>query len=107
MAGVVRLWSTAFRTRSRLSRSGTCSASCGTSWISPAASTAAARGAAAACTVVIDGRAVRSCQTALAECTGKPITTIEGLERDGKLHPLQEAFLTAGGPSSADTARRA
>jgi aerobic-type carbon monoxide dehydrogenase small subunit (CoxS/CutS family) len=49
-----------------------------------------------ACTVVIDGRAVRSCQTSLVECVGKPITTIEGLERDGKLHPLQQAFLDAG-----------
>jgi aerobic-type carbon monoxide dehydrogenase small subunit (CoxS/CutS family) len=49
-----------------------------------------------ACTVVIDGRAVRSCRTSVGECAGKPITTIEGLERDGKLHPLQEAFLSAG-----------
>jgi isoquinoline 1-oxidoreductase alpha subunit len=49
-----------------------------------------------ACTVVIDGRAVRSCHTALSECAGKRITTIEGLARDGKLHPLQDAFLHAG-----------
>jgi aerobic-type carbon monoxide dehydrogenase small subunit (CoxS/CutS family) len=49
-----------------------------------------------ACTVVIDGRAVRSCRTSVGECAGKPITTIEGLEREGKLHPLQEAFLSAG-----------
>src|SRR5262245_35677899 len=49
-----------------------------------------------ACTVVIDGRAVRSCVTTLGECAGKHVTTIEGLERDGKLHPLQEAFLEAG-----------
>ena len=49
-----------------------------------------------ACTVVIDGRAVRSCHTSLSECSGKPITTIEGLARDGKLHPLQDAFLHAG-----------
>ncbi len=49
-----------------------------------------------ACTVVIDGRAVRSCHTAISECAGKPITTIEGLARDGKLHPLQDAFLHAG-----------
>jgi len=49
-----------------------------------------------ACTVVIDGRAVRSCRTSLSECADKPITTIEGLERDGKLHPLQAAFLNAG-----------
>jgi aerobic-type carbon monoxide dehydrogenase small subunit (CoxS/CutS family) len=49
-----------------------------------------------ACTVVLDGRAVRSCRMALADCAGKPITTIEGLEHDGKLHPLQQAFLDAG-----------
>jgi aerobic-type carbon monoxide dehydrogenase small subunit (CoxS/CutS family) len=46
-----------------------------------------------ACTVVIDGKATRSCVTLVGDCDGKPITTIEGLERDGKLHPLQEAFL--------------
>ncbi len=49
-----------------------------------------------ACTVVIDGRAIRSCHTQLSECAGKSITTIEGLARDGKLHPLQEAFLNVG-----------
>ncbi len=49
-----------------------------------------------ACTVLVDGKAVRSCITAAEECTGKQITTIEGLERDGKLHPLQQAFLDAG-----------
>jgi len=46
-----------------------------------------------ACTVVIDGKATRSCVTAAGDCTGKQITTIEGLERDGKLHPLQQAFV--------------
>ena len=49
-----------------------------------------------ACTVLVDGKAVRSCITAAEECAGKQITTIEGLERDGKLHPLQQAFLDAG-----------
>ncbi len=49
-----------------------------------------------ACTVLIDGKAVRSCSTAVGDCAGKPITTIEGLEKDGKLHPLQEAFLAVG-----------
>ncbi|HXY37628.1 MAG TPA: (2Fe-2S)-binding protein [Planctomycetaceae bacterium] len=49
-----------------------------------------------ACTVVLGGRPVRSCRMALADCADKPITTIEGLERDGKLHPLQQAFLDAG-----------
>ena len=46
-----------------------------------------------ACTVLIDGRAVRSCLTQVASVEGKQITTIEGLERNGRLHPLQEAFL--------------
>lgn len=49
-----------------------------------------------ACTVLIDGKATRSCVTAVGDCEGKQITTIEGLERDGKLHPLQEAFLDCG-----------
>ena len=49
-----------------------------------------------ACTVLIDGRATRSCVTAVSDCEGKQVTTIEGLERDGKLHPLQSAFLEAG-----------
>jgi nicotinate dehydrogenase subunit A len=49
-----------------------------------------------ACTVVLDGRAVRSCRMAVADCADKPIATIEGLAHDGKLHPLQQAFLDAG-----------
>lgn len=48
-----------------------------------------------ACTVLIDGRAARSCLTPAASVGGKQITTIEGLERNGDLHPLQEAFLAA------------
>jgi len=46
-----------------------------------------------ACTVLIDGRAARSCLTQVASVEGKQVTTIEGLERNGKLHPLQEAFM--------------
>ncbi|HWZ34214.1 MAG TPA: (2Fe-2S)-binding protein [Bryobacteraceae bacterium] len=49
-----------------------------------------------ACTVMIDGLAVRSCQTRAAAAAGRSITTIEGLEQHGRLHPLQEAFLEAG-----------
>jgi aerobic-type carbon monoxide dehydrogenase small subunit (CoxS/CutS family) len=49
-----------------------------------------------ACTVMIDGRAAKSCTTLVGSCTDKQITTIEGLERDGKLHPLQAAFLEVG-----------
>jgi aerobic-type carbon monoxide dehydrogenase small subunit (CoxS/CutS family) len=46
-----------------------------------------------ACTVVVDGKAVRSCQTPAADVDGKEVLTIEGLAADGKLHPLQEAFV--------------
>jgi aerobic-type carbon monoxide dehydrogenase small subunit (CoxS/CutS family) len=49
-----------------------------------------------ACTVLIEGKAVRSCVTSVAECQGKQITTIESLEKDGQLHPLQRAFLDVG-----------
>jgi len=45
-----------------------------------------------ACTVLIDGKPTRSCITEVGECAAKSITTIEGLEQDGKLHPLQTAF---------------
>lgn len=46
-----------------------------------------------ACTVVVDGHATRSCQLPAAEVAGRSITTIEGLAKDGRLHPLQQAFL--------------
>ena len=49
-----------------------------------------------ACTVTIDGKATRSCTTAVGTCADKHIDTIEGLEQNGKLHPLQEAFLEVG-----------
>lgn len=49
-----------------------------------------------ACTVLIDGVAARSCQTGAASVAGRKITTIEGLEQHGRLHPLQEAFLEMG-----------
>src|SRR5262245_13530794 len=49
-----------------------------------------------ACTVLLDGKAVRSCVTSVGDCASKPITTIEGLEQGGKLHPLQAAFLEVG-----------
>jgi isoquinoline 1-oxidoreductase alpha subunit len=48
-----------------------------------------------ACTVLIDGQIARSCLTQVGRAAGKQITTIEGLEKDGKLHPLQEAFIKA------------
>jgi aerobic-type carbon monoxide dehydrogenase small subunit (CoxS/CutS family) len=46
-----------------------------------------------ACTVLLDGRPVRSCRTPVNAVAGKKITTIEGLEQNGKLHPVQQAFL--------------
>ena len=46
-----------------------------------------------ACTVIIGREAVRSCSTPVAEAAGKRILTIEGLERNGRLHPLQRAFM--------------
>lgn len=49
-----------------------------------------------ACMVLLDGRAIASCQT-LAVChSGREITTIEGLAQNGRLHPLQEAFVDEG-----------
>ena len=48
-----------------------------------------------ACTVLIDGIATRSCITQVGRVSGKRITTIEALEKDGTLHPLQEAFIKA------------
>ena len=46
-----------------------------------------------ACTVLLDGEAIRSCVTPVGRAEKKTITTIEGLEKDGKLTPLQEAFI--------------
>ncbi|RJQ64671.1 MAG: hypothetical protein C4530_01715 [Desulfobacteraceae bacterium] len=47
-----------------------------------------------ACTVLIEGEAVRSCNTPVRKAHGKQVVTIEGLAAGGKLHPLQEAFIT-------------
>ena len=49
------------------------------------------------CTVVVDGKAVRSCRATLAEVEGRQVTTIEGLAKGGKLHPIQQAFVDHGG----------
>ena len=48
-----------------------------------------------ACTVLVDGQQTRSCVTPVGRVANKRITTIEGVEKDGQLHPLQEAFLKA------------
>lgn len=45
-----------------------------------------------ACTVLLDNKAVRSCRMPLSAVQGKEITTIEGLARNGKLHPVQQAY---------------
>lgn len=46
-----------------------------------------------ACSVLVDGEAVRSCQTAVKDVQGKDVVTIEGLAKNGSLHPLQKAFM--------------
>ncbi len=49
-----------------------------------------------ACTVLIDGLPAHSCRVKLSTAAGRQITTIEGIEKNGKLHPLQEAFIEIG-----------
>ena len=49
-----------------------------------------------ACTVLLDGVPIHSCVHRLADAQGRRIVTIEGLEKDGQLHPLQQAFLDEG-----------
>lgn len=51
------------------------------------------QGICGACTVLVDGRAMRSCQVAVSETEGRDIITIEGLARGAGLHPLQKAFM--------------
>jgi len=48
-----------------------------------------------ACTVLVDSQPKRSCLIKVAAVAGKSVLTIEGLEKDGRLHPLQQAFLDA------------
>jgi xanthine dehydrogenase YagT iron-sulfur-binding subunit len=55
------------------------------------------RGECGACTVLVDGRRVLSCMSLAVMQDGKRITTIEGLERDGTLHPLQAVFVEQDG----------
>jgi carbon-monoxide dehydrogenase small subunit len=50
-----------------------------------------------ACTVLLDGRPVKSCTVFAVQAHGREITTVEGLEQDGKLHPLQESFMAEHG----------
>jgi xanthine dehydrogenase YagT iron-sulfur-binding subunit len=51
------------------------------------------QGACGACTILLDGRRVLSCLMLAAQCDGRRVTTIEGLADDGRLHPVQEAFI--------------
>jgi carbon-monoxide dehydrogenase small subunit len=53
-------------------------------------------GVCGACTVLLEGRPVNACLTLAVEAEGKEITTVEGLAHDGKLDPLQEAFVKEG-----------
>jgi aerobic carbon-monoxide dehydrogenase small subunit len=50
-----------------------------------------------ACTVLLDGESVKSCTVLAAQASGHEITTVEGLARDGQMHPVQEAFHTQHG----------
>lgn len=51
------------------------------------------QGECGACTVELDGNPVNACSTLAVECNGREITTIEGVAKDGKLHPLQVEFI--------------
>jgi len=55
------------------------------------------QGTCGACTVLADGKRVLSCLTLAAQCDDREVTTIEGLSRDGGLHPVQEAFIRHDG----------
>jgi aerobic-type carbon monoxide dehydrogenase small subunit (CoxS/CutS family) len=48
------------------------------------------------CTVLLNGKPVRSCMVKAVDAVGKAITTVEGLSQDGKLHPIQHAFVETG-----------
>jgi len=50
-----------------------------------------------ACTVVMDGKALKSCTVFAIQANGREVLTVEGLEQDGKLHPLQEGFVQEHG----------
>ena len=49
------------------------------------------------CTILVDGKAVRSCMSSLEDVTGKSVVTIEGLAHGDELHPIQKAFMEHGG----------
>lgn len=49
-----------------------------------------------ACTVILDGKAVHSCLTLAMQAEGKEVTTLSGLNKNGKIHPLQKSFISHG-----------
>lgn len=51
------------------------------------------QGECGACTVLLDGKPVNSCCTFAVECDGREVVTIEGVAKDGKLHPIQQQFI--------------
>jgi xanthine dehydrogenase YagT iron-sulfur-binding subunit len=55
------------------------------------------QGACGACTVLVNGQRVLGCLTLAAQVNGAEVTTVEGLERDGRLHPMQQAFIDEDG----------
>ena len=55
------------------------------------------QGQCGACTVIVDGKRVLSCLTLAATCTGKDVTTVEGLAKGEQLHPMQAAFIKHDG----------
>ncbi len=55
------------------------------------------QGACGACTVLVDGERILSCLALAVQCEGRSITTIEGLAGEGRLHPLQQAFIEHDG----------
>ena len=57
---------------------------------------ACSRGDCGTCTVILDRKSVNSCITPIMKAVGKEVITIEGLDRQGKLHPIQEAFVECG-----------
>ena len=58
------------------------------------------KGECGACTVILDGKAVTSCIIPVLRAEGACVETIEGLERGGRLHPLQEEFVNKGAVSA-------
>jgi len=59
------------------------------------------RGECGTCTVILDGRAVKSCITFAAQAAGRSVVTVEGIGRPGHLHPIQEAILDHGAAQCA------